>query len=80
MEILAGETDVNLILLDLNLPDCEGFAVLAELRERYPAIAIVVLSAIQERAKVFQHPLQRLRDRPEEIDALFASPRKRPIR
>jgi DNA-binding NarL/FixJ family response regulator len=40
--------------LDLNLPDCDGFSVLADLRERYPAIAIVVLSALQDRHNVIR--------------------------
>ena len=44
--------DLELILLDLNLPDGDGFAVLAELRERYPAISVVVLSAEDDRGNV----------------------------
>jgi DNA-binding NarL/FixJ family response regulator len=54
METVAGNADIGLVLLDLNLPDRDGFSVLAELRERYPAIAIVMLSAIQERATVMR--------------------------
>ena len=46
--------DFGLILLDLTLPDRNGFSVLAELRERYPAISIVVLSAQQDRASVMK--------------------------
>jgi DNA-binding NarL/FixJ family response regulator len=41
-----------LILLDLNLPDADGFDVLAELRERHPTIPIVVLSGHHDRANV----------------------------
>ena len=52
METIASHADVNLILLDLNLPDRDGFEVLAELRERCPAIAVVVMSAMQDRANV----------------------------
>jgi DNA-binding NarL/FixJ family response regulator len=37
--------DFSLILLDLGLPDADGFAVLRELRDRRPAIPVVVLSA-----------------------------------
>src|SRR6267143_5435175 len=44
--------DVDLILLDLTLPDRDGFEILAELRERYPAISVVVLSARQDRDSV----------------------------
>lgn len=54
MQRLAANADTELILLDLTLPDREGFAVLAELRERYPGAAVVVLSAEQDPGKVRQ--------------------------
>jgi DNA-binding NarL/FixJ family response regulator len=54
METFAAHPEISLVLLDLNLPDRDGFSVLADLRERYPAVAIVVLSAIQERSKVMK--------------------------
>ncbi len=49
----AGETlaaaaqhdDLDLILLDLTLPGSDGFELLRELREQYPAVPVVVLSA-----------------------------------
>jgi DNA-binding NarL/FixJ family response regulator len=50
--IIAGNPDINLILLDLTLPDRDGLSVLTELRDRYPAISVVVLSALQDRANV----------------------------
>lgn len=37
--------DLDLILLDLALPDADGFEVLRELRERHPSFPVVVLSA-----------------------------------
>jgi DNA-binding NarL/FixJ family response regulator len=46
------DADVDLILLDLTLPDRDGFEILAELRERYPAISVVVLSAQHDRDSV----------------------------
>jgi PleD family two-component response regulator len=49
MQIIAEHPDLELILLDLDLPDRDGFSVLTELRERYPAISVVVLSAQQDR-------------------------------
>jgi DNA-binding NarL/FixJ family response regulator len=52
MATIENHSDITLILLDLTLPDRDGFSVLAELRERYPAIAIVVLSGLQDRATV----------------------------
>ena len=52
MQLVVEHPDLGLILLDLSLPDRDGFAVLAELRERYPAISIVVLSATEDRATV----------------------------
>jgi DNA-binding NarL/FixJ family response regulator len=52
MGLVVEHPDLGLILLDLSLPDRDGLAVLAELRERYPAISIVVLSAMQDRGTV----------------------------
>lgn len=42
---LERSPDFDLVLLDLNLPDRDGFDVLVELRERHPAVSVVVLSA-----------------------------------
>jgi DNA-binding NarL/FixJ family response regulator len=52
MRLTQEHPDLALILLDLNLPDRDGFSVLTELRERHPAISIVVLSAFQDRDSV----------------------------
>lgn len=35
----------NLVLLDLGLPDIRGESVLAEIRENYPELAVVILTA-----------------------------------
>jgi DNA-binding NarL/FixJ family response regulator len=52
MRMIAEHPGLDLVLLDLNLPDRDGFSVLTELGERYPAISVVVLSAQQDRASV----------------------------
>jgi DNA-binding NarL/FixJ family response regulator len=52
MQAIAQHPDLDLILLDLNLPDRDGFAMLNELSERYPAISVVVLSAQEDRGSV----------------------------
>jgi len=52
MQVIAEHPNLDLILLDLNLPDRDGFSVLTELGERYPAISVVVLSAQQDRGSV----------------------------
>ncbi len=49
---LAHNPDVEMILLDLGLPDGDGMRVLAELRAKRPAVAVVVMSARQERSIV----------------------------
>lgn len=45
MCIVEEHPDISFILLDINLPDRDGFSVLRELRERYATIAIVILSS-----------------------------------
>jgi DNA-binding NarL/FixJ family response regulator len=54
MALIAENPDLNLILLDLNLPDRNGFELLTELRERHPAISVVVLSAFNDRTNVMK--------------------------
>ena len=46
---IAENPDLELILLDPNLPDRSGFELLAELRERHPAISVVMISASNAR-------------------------------
>jgi DNA-binding NarL/FixJ family response regulator len=51
-EAIAKTPALDLLLLDLNLPDQDGLAILADLRERRPEISVVVLSAFQDRETV----------------------------
>ena len=52
MHRIEENPDIELTLLDLNLPDGSGLELLRALRERYPAISVVVLSASDERENV----------------------------
>lgn len=52
MRQIEQNRDVELILLDLGLPDRDGFELLAELCERYPTISVVVLSAYHDSDRV----------------------------
>jgi len=52
MRLVEAHPDLHLILLDLNLPDRDGFAVLADLRRRHATISLVVLSASQDRDSI----------------------------
>jgi DNA-binding NarL/FixJ family response regulator len=54
MRLIEAHPDLHLILLDLNLPDRDGFAVLADLRKRYATISVVVLSAFHDRDNVLR--------------------------
>jgi DNA-binding response OmpR family regulator len=54
MRLVAGTPDLDLVLLDLGLPDRDGFAVLAELRRQHPDIPIAVLSALNDRDNVLR--------------------------
>jgi DNA-binding NarL/FixJ family response regulator len=48
MQLVADHPDISLILLDLTLPDRDGFSVLTELRQTHPSIAVVVVSAVHD--------------------------------
>jgi DNA-binding NarL/FixJ family response regulator len=50
--LLAEHSDLALVLLDLGLPDRDGFAALEEARAHHPKIPIVILSASCDRDHV----------------------------
>jgi DNA-binding NarL/FixJ family response regulator len=51
-DLMARNPDISLVLLDLRLPDRDGLEMLAELRADYPAMAVVMLSAFNDRDNV----------------------------
>lgn len=51
-ELIEREPDLDLVLLDLALPGMHGLAVLKSLREKHPAISVVVVSASVDRETV----------------------------
>src|SRR3982750_2756200 len=53
-DLIEAQPDLDLVLLDLNLPGKHGLAALEELRTRYPALPVVVLSSANDRASVMQ--------------------------
>jgi DNA-binding NarL/FixJ family response regulator len=52
MHLVKANPDLHLVLLDLNLPDRDGFSVLVDLRSHYATISCVVLSASQDRDSI----------------------------
>jgi DNA-binding NarL/FixJ family response regulator len=53
-QLIQQNPDLRLILLDLNLPDRDGFAFLTELRSSHAPISLVVLSGFHERKNVMR--------------------------
>jgi DNA-binding NarL/FixJ family response regulator len=52
--ITENAGDLGLVLLDLHLPDRDGFSALAEVRQHYPTISVVVLSGQHDRGTVMK--------------------------
>lgn len=53
-ETLRHDMSFDLVLLDLQLGDADGFELLAELRTRYPALPVVVVSASDRTSDVIR--------------------------
>ena len=53
-EILRNDLSHDLVLLDLQLGDADGFDVLGDLRSRYPALPVVVVSASDRTSDVIR--------------------------
>jgi DNA-binding NarL/FixJ family response regulator len=52
VRLVERQSDFDLVLLDLQLPDIDGFQALTRLRERNPDLPVVILSASNERPDV----------------------------
>lgn len=53
-ELLISDPDFDLVLLDLQLGDADGFDVLTEFRAAYPALPVVVVSASDRSSDVIR--------------------------
>jgi len=51
---LRADSDFDLVLLDLALGDADGFDVLVEFRNNYPAVPVVVVSASERASDVIR--------------------------
>ncbi len=51
---IAREQSLNLVLLDLQLPDRNGLEGLAELKQEFPDLCVVMFSGVEDREIVFQ--------------------------
>ena len=53
-QALQADADFDLVLLDLQLGDADGFDVLVEFRATYPAVPVVVVSASDRQSDVIR--------------------------
>lgn len=53
-QVLRRTDDYDLVLLDLSLGDADGFEVLSELRQAYPSLPVVVVSASERASDVIR--------------------------
>jgi DNA-binding NarL/FixJ family response regulator len=58
LALLATQPDVDLVLLDLDMPDRDGLSVLDEIVLRHPAVGVVMLSGNQD-SETIQQALRR---------------------
>jgi DNA-binding NarL/FixJ family response regulator len=58
LERIAATPDLDLVLLDLRMPDVSGFAALADIEDRHPDLPVVIMTGEEEPALVreaFEH-------------------------
>lgn len=53
-QAIGGHPDLQLALLDVTLPDGDGLSLMGRLRQASPAVAVVILSAHQDRDRVLR--------------------------
>jgi DNA-binding NarL/FixJ family response regulator len=51
---LVSHTDPDVVLIDLHLPEVDGLTCLQRIRQKYPEVKVVVLSAIDEPSQIKQ--------------------------
>lgn len=51
---ISQHTDIDLVLLDLNMPSTSGLNGLLELRNEYPNLPVVIVSAENEKQQILQ--------------------------
>jgi DNA-binding NarL/FixJ family response regulator len=54
MRLISEQSDIDFVLLELDLPDRDGFSLLSDLHARHPAISMVILSGRQDRDSVMR--------------------------
>lgn len=52
LSMVANDDDIDLLLLDLNMPGMDGWISLRQLRSRYPAIPVAIVSASEDPSDV----------------------------
>ena len=53
-QIIQEQGDLDLVLLDLNMPSTSGLSGLLELRNEYPTIPVVIISAENDKQQILQ--------------------------
>ena len=53
-ELYGDAASIDLALIDLNLPDCDGISVIEQYRVQFPAAAIMVISSVTDEARVLR--------------------------
>lgn len=52
LEVIASSSNVDLVLLDLNMPGNKGFSGLMQIRADFPALPVVIVSALEDPATI----------------------------
>lgn len=76
LELLKGGAPVDVLVSDFRMPEMDGYSLAREVRKRYPATKVVILSGEEKSNDETGGSIDRWLSKPCEIDSLLSTIRE----